>query len=122
MTTHRVVSPQEWLAARRQLLEKEKAFTRARDDLSRERRALPWERVEKTYVFETPKGQILICVRPASEPRFCTSPAQRGRAASLLSSRRRREPQAAPANAAANRALPGSGHPPSAVDVPAALA
>jgi len=50
MTTHRVVSPHEWLAARRQLLEKEKAFTRARDELSRERRELPVGAVEKTYV------------------------------------------------------------------------
>src|SRR6266478_5304462 len=57
MTTHRVVTPQEWLAARRQLLEKEKAFTRARDELSHERRGLPWERVEKTYVFDTPGGR-----------------------------------------------------------------
>jgi predicted dithiol-disulfide oxidoreductase (DUF899 family) len=57
MTTHRIVSPQEWLAARRQLLEKEKAFTRARDELSRERREQPWERVEKTYVFDTPGGR-----------------------------------------------------------------
>jgi predicted dithiol-disulfide oxidoreductase (DUF899 family) len=54
---HRVVSPQEWLAARRGLLEKEKAFTRLRDELSRERRELPWEAVEKTYVFESPKGR-----------------------------------------------------------------
>jgi predicted dithiol-disulfide oxidoreductase (DUF899 family) len=57
MTTHRVVSPQDWLTARRQLMEKEKAFTRLRDQLSRERRELPWERVEKTYVFETPSGR-----------------------------------------------------------------
>jgi len=57
MGTHRVVSPQEWLAARRQLLEKEKAFTRAHDELSRERRELPWERVEKRYVFDTPAGR-----------------------------------------------------------------
>jgi len=56
MTTHRVVSPNEWLTARLQLLEKEKAFTRARDELSRERRALPWEAVEKNYVFETAAG------------------------------------------------------------------
>ncbi|TLY69858.1 MAG: DUF899 domain-containing protein [Gammaproteobacteria bacterium] len=57
MTPHRVVSPQEWLAARRQLLDKEKAFTRARDELSRERRELPWERVEKSYTFEGPDGR-----------------------------------------------------------------
>ena len=57
MTTHRVVSPQEWQSARRQLLQKEKAFTRARDELSRERRQLPWERVDKDYAFETPAGR-----------------------------------------------------------------
>jgi len=57
MTTHRVVSSQDWQSARRQLLEKEKAFTRARDELSRERRQLPWERVDKEYAFETPAGR-----------------------------------------------------------------
>jgi predicted dithiol-disulfide oxidoreductase (DUF899 family) len=57
MTTHRVVSSPDWLTARRQLLEKEKAFTRLRDELSRERRALPWERVEKNYVFQTRDGR-----------------------------------------------------------------
>ena len=54
---HRVVSAREWLAARRELLEKEKAFTRLRDELSRERRELPWEPVEKSYVFESPQGR-----------------------------------------------------------------
>jgi predicted dithiol-disulfide oxidoreductase (DUF899 family) len=57
MINHRVVSAQEWLGARRQLLEKEKAFTRLRDELSRERRELPWERVEKSYVFQTRDGR-----------------------------------------------------------------
>ena len=57
MTTHRVVAPQEWLAARRKLLEKERAFTRLRDELSQERRELPWERVGKTYTFEGPGGR-----------------------------------------------------------------
>ena len=57
MTNHRVVSPEEWLGARRQLLEKEKAFTRLRDELSRERRELPWERVGKSYVFQTREGR-----------------------------------------------------------------
>jgi len=56
MTTHQVVSPQQWLTARRQLLEKEKAFTRLRDELSRARRALPWERVEKRYIFDGADG------------------------------------------------------------------
>jgi predicted dithiol-disulfide oxidoreductase (DUF899 family) len=54
---HRVVAPQEWVAARRALLEKEKSFTRWRDELSRERRELPWEAVEKKYVFESPSGR-----------------------------------------------------------------
>jgi predicted dithiol-disulfide oxidoreductase (DUF899 family) len=52
-----VVSPSEWLAARRELLAREKAFTRERDALSAARRELPWVRVEKPYKFEGPKGQ-----------------------------------------------------------------
>ena len=57
MTTHRVVSAPEWLTARRHLLEKEKALTRLRDELSHERRELPWERVEKNYLFQTRDGR-----------------------------------------------------------------
>ena len=53
----KVVSPAEWLAARKKLLAKEKEFTRLRDELSRERREMPWEKVEKKYVFEGPKGK-----------------------------------------------------------------
>jgi predicted dithiol-disulfide oxidoreductase (DUF899 family) len=49
---HRVVTPDEWLKARLELLAKEKEFTRLRDELSQHRRELPWERVEKQYVFE----------------------------------------------------------------------
>ena len=56
METHRVVSGDEWIAARRALLAKEKAFTRLREELARERRELPWERVDKSYVFHGPKG------------------------------------------------------------------
>lgn len=56
MTTHSVVSQQQWLAARRALLAKEKALTRQQDALTRERRELPWVRVEKDYVFTTPDG------------------------------------------------------------------
>jgi len=52
-----VVSRNEWLAARKQLLAKEKEFTRLRDDLSRQRREMPWEKVEKQYVFEGAKGK-----------------------------------------------------------------
>ena len=52
-----VVPQAEWLAARKELLKKEKEFSRLRDELSRQRRALPWERVEKKYVFDAPKGK-----------------------------------------------------------------
>lgn len=52
-----VVSPVEWVAARKELLRKEKEFSRLRDELSRQRRALPRERVEKKYVFDGPRGQ-----------------------------------------------------------------
>jgi predicted dithiol-disulfide oxidoreductase (DUF899 family) len=57
MTLGTVVSQAEWLAARQELLRKEKEFSRLRDELSRERRALPWERVEKKYAFDGPKGK-----------------------------------------------------------------
>jgi predicted dithiol-disulfide oxidoreductase (DUF899 family) len=62
MTTNKkelgtVVSQAEWLAARQELLRKEKEFSRLRDELSRQRRAMPWERVEKKYVFDGPKGK-----------------------------------------------------------------
>jgi predicted dithiol-disulfide oxidoreductase (DUF899 family) len=52
-----VVSHAEWLSARKDFLKREKEFTRLRDELSRERRALPWEKVEKQYVFEGPRGK-----------------------------------------------------------------
>ena len=51
-----IVSRQEWLAARRALLVKEKEATRLRDKINAERRALPWVKVEKAYAFETPAG------------------------------------------------------------------
>jgi predicted dithiol-disulfide oxidoreductase (DUF899 family) len=54
---HRVASREDWLAARRQLLSEEKEFTRRRDALSAARRELPWVRVEKDYVFDTPNGK-----------------------------------------------------------------
>jgi predicted dithiol-disulfide oxidoreductase (DUF899 family) len=57
VTDHLVVSPQDWLQARLQLLAKEKQFNRLRDELSRARRELPWELVEKDYVFDGPAGQ-----------------------------------------------------------------
>jgi predicted dithiol-disulfide oxidoreductase (DUF899 family) len=57
MTDHRIVTPEEWLAARQTLLAKEKAFTKLRDQLSQARRDLPWEKVTKAYVFDGPAGQ-----------------------------------------------------------------
>jgi len=54
---HEVVSPKEWIASRKDLLRKEKEFSKLRDDLSRQRRELPWEKVEKQYVFEGPNGR-----------------------------------------------------------------
>ncbi len=57
MESHRVVSHDDWIEARRQFLAKEKEFTRLRDRLSRERRDLPWERVDQDYVFDGPSGK-----------------------------------------------------------------
>ena len=57
MTTHEVVSKNEWVEARKRLLAKEKEFTRLRDDLSAERRALPWMRIDKNYTFDGPNGR-----------------------------------------------------------------
>ena len=54
---HPVVSHAAWLAARAELLAKEKEFTRLRDELSRLRRELAWEKVEKKYVFDAPRGK-----------------------------------------------------------------
>jgi predicted dithiol-disulfide oxidoreductase (DUF899 family) len=54
---HEVVSPKEWIASRKELLRKEKEFTKLRDELSRQRRELPWESVEKKYVFDGPNGK-----------------------------------------------------------------
>ena len=52
----RVVSREEWLAARKRLLAQEKSFTRQRDELAAARRALPMVKIEKDYVFEGSAG------------------------------------------------------------------
>jgi len=57
MTKHTIVSKQEWIKARKSFLSKEKEFTRLRDQLSAERRALPWVKVENDYVFDGPEGK-----------------------------------------------------------------
>jgi predicted dithiol-disulfide oxidoreductase (DUF899 family) len=56
----KVVSPEDWLKARKDYLAKEKEFTGLRDELSRQRRALPWEKVEKQYVFDGPNGRVTL--------------------------------------------------------------
>ena len=55
-----VVSHEEWLTARLELLAAEKEFTRQRDALTRRRMTMPWERVEKSYQFEGPNGAVSL--------------------------------------------------------------
>jgi predicted dithiol-disulfide oxidoreductase (DUF899 family) len=60
MEGHRIVSRNEWIEARTQHLKQEKELTRLRDQLSAQRRDLPWVRVDKDYVFEGPDGKISL--------------------------------------------------------------
>jgi predicted dithiol-disulfide oxidoreductase (DUF899 family) len=60
MNTPPVVSPEEWEAARQQLLVKEKEHTRSRDALAAARRRMPWQAVEKEYAFEGPDGRASL--------------------------------------------------------------
>jgi predicted dithiol-disulfide oxidoreductase (DUF899 family) len=60
MTTHEVVSEEQWLEARRALLAEEKAFTREADRLAQKRRALPWVRVSKQYLFQGADGPVSL--------------------------------------------------------------
>jgi predicted dithiol-disulfide oxidoreductase (DUF899 family) len=57
MQTHKTVSRDEWIAARRELLAKEKDLLRAADAVKRQARELPWVKVDKTYEFEGPNGK-----------------------------------------------------------------
>jgi predicted dithiol-disulfide oxidoreductase (DUF899 family) len=57
MQPHRIVSQEEWLAARKAHLRNEKALTRMRDLVAAERRALPWVKMDKTYFFDTTEGK-----------------------------------------------------------------
>jgi predicted dithiol-disulfide oxidoreductase (DUF899 family) len=60
MQTHKIVSREEWIAARKAHLGREKEYTLARDRLSAERRDLPWVRVDKNYQFERPGGTATL--------------------------------------------------------------
>ena len=65
---HRVVSRDQWVAERKTLLAREKQLTRLRDQIARERRALPWVRIDKNYVFDTPRagGRSPTCSKAAA--------------------------------------------------------
>jgi len=60
VSEHEVVSRAEWLIARRDLLKREKELTRLRDQLAAERRALPWVKIDKEYVFDAPEGEVTL--------------------------------------------------------------
>jgi predicted dithiol-disulfide oxidoreductase (DUF899 family) len=60
MEPHSIVSRAEWLEARKELLDKEKALTRLHDHLAAERRKLPWVKVEKPYLFDTESGKATL--------------------------------------------------------------
>jgi predicted dithiol-disulfide oxidoreductase (DUF899 family) len=60
MTDHRIATPDEWLTARLELLKAEKELTRLNDDLTRQRRELPWVRVEQDYRFDTEDGEATL--------------------------------------------------------------
>src|SRR6478752_4437569 len=57
---HSIVTPSEWLAARKQLLAEEKQLTRQMDAVSAKRRALPWVTIDKDYHFETREGRVSL--------------------------------------------------------------
>jgi predicted dithiol-disulfide oxidoreductase (DUF899 family) len=60
MQPHKIVSHDQWIAARKAYLVEEKAFSRARDALAKKRRELPWEKVEKKYVFDSLGGKEIL--------------------------------------------------------------
>ena len=57
---HKVLPRNEWIEARKELLQKEKEFTKLRDELTQQRRDLPWETVSKSYTFEGPNGKMSL--------------------------------------------------------------
>jgi len=60
LSDHEIVSRTDWLVARQDLLKREKELTRLRDQLSAERRALPWVKIDKEYVFDAPDGKVTL--------------------------------------------------------------
>jgi len=72
MTTHPIVSKDDWLAARRVLLGKEKAASKAREELTAARAALPWVEVETPYTFAGERGAVTTASIPRLSIRRCT--------------------------------------------------
>jgi predicted dithiol-disulfide oxidoreductase (DUF899 family) len=60
LSGHEILSRTDWLVARRDLLKREKELTRLRDQLAAERRALPWVKIDKEYVFDAPEGKVTL--------------------------------------------------------------
>lgn len=60
ITGHPVLPHDQWIAARKELLKKEKELTALSDEVNAARRALPWEKVEKDYTFEGPQGKLKL--------------------------------------------------------------
>jgi predicted dithiol-disulfide oxidoreductase (DUF899 family) len=60
ISEHPIVSPEQWIALRKELLGKEKELTRLRDRINVERRELPWVRIEEMYVFDAPGGKVSL--------------------------------------------------------------
>lgn len=60
MQPHKIVSREQWIAARKDLMAREKELTQAREALSRQRRELPWVKVDKDYRFDGPHGKVTL--------------------------------------------------------------
>jgi predicted dithiol-disulfide oxidoreductase (DUF899 family) len=60
LSDHEIVSRAHWLVARKDLLKREKELTHLRDQLSAERRALPWVKIDKEYIFDAPEGKVTL--------------------------------------------------------------
>jgi hypothetical protein len=90
MQPHKIVSREEWIEARKAHMAREKELTRARDALSEERRALPWVKVDKAYLFDAPSGKV-------TSRRTGTPPARAARSGpTALSAWSRISPRATP--------------------------
>ena len=60
LSDHEIVTREEWLIARKDLLKREKEFPRLRDQLAAERHALPWVKIDKEYIFDAPEGEVTL--------------------------------------------------------------